>query len=82
MTINVLPADVSADKERVTRFEQEALAAGALNHPNILGIHDVDTQGGGFHVVSELLEGDRSAIRRSRAPRGNEAMSGEKLAKS
>ena len=57
VAIKVLPADFSADKERVARFEQEAQAAGALNHPNILAIHDVDTQDGVLYVVSELLEG-------------------------
>src|SRR5258707_233045 len=58
VAIKVLPADFSADKERVARFEQEAQAAGALNHPNILAIHDVDTQDGVLYVVSELLEGE------------------------
>ena len=58
VAIKVLPADFSADKERVARFEQEAQAAGALNHPNILAIHDVDTQDDVLYVVSELLEGE------------------------
>src|SRR5262249_6682024 len=54
----VLTADVAANKERVARFEQEAQAAGALNHPNILAIHDVDTEDEVLYVVSELLEGE------------------------
>ena len=58
VAIKVLPADFSADNERVVRFEQEAQAAGALNHPNILAIHDVDTQDKVLYVVSELLEGE------------------------
>ncbi len=58
VALKVLPADFSADKERVARFEQEAQAAGALNHPNILAIYDVDTQDGVLYVVSELLEGE------------------------
>ncbi len=57
VAIKVLPADFAADKDRVARFEQEAQAAGALNHPNILAIHDVDTQDDVLYVVSELLEG-------------------------
>ena len=57
VAIKVLPADFSADKERVARFEQEAQAAGSLNHPNILAIYDVDTQDDVLYVVSELLEG-------------------------
>ena len=57
VAIKVLPADFSADKERVARFEQEAQAAGAFNHPNIIAVYDVDTRDGVLYVVSELLEG-------------------------
>jgi len=63
VAIKVLPADFSADKERVARFEQEAQAAGALNHPNILAIYDVDTQDDVLYVVSELLEGEELRAR-------------------
>jgi serine/threonine protein kinase len=58
VAIKVLPAAMLADQERVTRFEREAQAAGALNHPNILAILDVDTQDDNLYVVSELLEGE------------------------
>jgi Tol biopolymer transport system component len=58
VAIKVLPVGFAADKERLARFEQEAQAAGALNHPNILSIHDVETQDGSPYVVSELLEGE------------------------
>jgi serine/threonine protein kinase/Tol biopolymer transport system component len=58
VAIKVLPAALSADKDRLARFEQEAQAAGALNHPNILSIYDVDTHDGSPYVVSELLEGE------------------------
>src|SRR5262245_13274226 len=58
VAIKVLPLAFSSDRDRVARFEQEAQAAGALNHPNILGIYDVDTQDGVLYVVSELLEGE------------------------
>ncbi len=58
VAIKVLPADFSADSDRLRRFEQEAQAAGALNHPNILSIFDVDTHDGNPYVVSELLEGE------------------------
>src|SRR6476620_10571947 len=58
VAIKVLPPDFSEDKERLARFEQEAQAAGALNHPNILAIYDVDSMNGTVYVVSELLEGE------------------------
>ena len=58
VAIKVLPADFSTDPERLRRFEQEAQAAGALNHPNILSIYDVETHDGSPYVVSELLEGE------------------------
>jgi eukaryotic-like serine/threonine-protein kinase len=58
VAIKVLPAAFSADPERLRRFEQEAQAAGALNHPNILAIYDVATHEGTPYVVSELLEGE------------------------
>ncbi|MFN2502511.1 MAG: protein kinase [Pyrinomonadaceae bacterium] len=58
VAIKVLPADLSTDKERLARFEQEAQAAGSLNHPNILAIYDVQTDDGAPYVVSELLEGE------------------------
>ncbi len=58
VAIKVLPADFATDTERVARFEQEAQAAGALNHPNILAIYDIDIQDGNLYVVSELLAGE------------------------
>jgi serine/threonine protein kinase len=58
VAIKVLPAAFSGDAERLARFEQEAQAAGALNHPNILAIYDVDSVDGSTYVVSELLEGE------------------------
>jgi serine/threonine protein kinase/sugar lactone lactonase YvrE len=68
VAIKVLPAVFAADKERVARFEQEAQAAGALNHPNILAIHDVDTQDNVLYVVSELLEGEELRQRLDEGP--------------
>ena len=58
VAVKVLPETFSADANRLLRFEQEARAASALNHPNILTIHDVGEQDGIPYVVSELLEGD------------------------
>jgi eukaryotic-like serine/threonine-protein kinase len=64
VAIKVLPATFSADPERLRRFEQEARAAGVLNHPNITAVHDLGTHEGSPYVVQELLEGEtlRSAL--------------------
>ena len=56
--IKVLPASFSADRDRMQRFAQEARAAAALNHPNILSIFDIGDEQGSPYVVSELLEGE------------------------
>ncbi|MFN2384849.1 MAG: protein kinase [Thermoanaerobaculia bacterium] len=66
VAVKVLPAGVTADKDRLRRFEQEARAASALNHPNILTIHDVGTEDAAPYVVSELLEGETLRERMSR----------------
>src|SRR6266581_638189 len=58
VAIKVLPATFSQDTERLRRFEQEAQATSALNHPNILAVYDVGTHDGAPYVVSELLEGE------------------------
>jgi hypothetical protein len=58
VAIKVLPASFSADRERLQRFAQEARAAAALNHPNILSIFDIGEEQGAPYVVSELLEGE------------------------
>src|SRR2546426_3902870 len=58
VAVKVLPSSFSADADRLHRFEQEACAAGALNHPNILIVHDIGTHDGSPYVVSELLEGE------------------------
>ncbi len=57
VAIKVLPAAFSADPDRLHRFEREARAAAALNHPNILAVYDIGTRDGQPYVVSELLEG-------------------------
>jgi eukaryotic-like serine/threonine-protein kinase len=58
VAIKVLPALLSADADRTRRFEQEAKAAGALNHPNITAVYDVGQHDGAPYVVQELLEGE------------------------
>src|SRR5229473_3980383 len=58
VAIKVLPAIFSSDPDRLQRFAQEARAAAALNHPNILAIFDIGEDKGAPYVVSELLEGE------------------------
>jgi TolB-like protein/tetratricopeptide (TPR) repeat protein len=58
VAIKVLPAEYASDSERLRRFEQEARAVAALDHPNILAIHDVGTHEGAPYIVTELLEGE------------------------
>src|SRR5215471_16669607 len=57
VAIKVLPASFSRDPDRLRRFEQEARAAAALNHPNILAVYQMGTHEGAHYLVSELLEG-------------------------
>src|SRR5580658_5767692 len=58
VAIKVLPQALFLDADRLRRFEQEALATAALNHPNILAVFDIGTSEGSPYVVSELLEGE------------------------
>jgi Tol biopolymer transport system component len=57
VAIKVLPEALTHDADRLRRFEQEARTIAALNHPNILGIHDIGTHDGAPFLVSEFLEG-------------------------
>ncbi len=68
VAIKVLRGDSFADPDRLRRFEQEARAAAALNHPNILVVHDVGTDDGQPFVVSELLEGETLRAKIERGP--------------
>jgi hypothetical protein len=58
VAIKVLPASFSADADRLRRFEQEARAAGILNHPNLTAVYDIGSHDGAPYVVQELLEGE------------------------
>src|SRR5476651_1263451 len=58
VALKVLHAATTADPDRLRRFEQEARATAALNHPNIVAVFDVGTEDGVSFVVSELLEGE------------------------
>ena len=69
VAIKVLPADVAHDPLRLERFAREARAAAALNHPNILAVHDVSAAGDVHYLVSELLNGQTLAERLQAGPR-------------
>jgi WD40 repeat protein len=57
VAVKVLNESFATDADRLRRFEQEARAVGALNHPNILSIHDLGERNGLRYIVTELLEG-------------------------
>src|ERR1700674_634034 len=58
VAIKVLPASFSKNSDRLKRFEQEARAAGVLNHPNVTIVYDIGQHDGAPYVVQELLEGE------------------------
>ncbi|HEU4925499.1 MAG TPA: protein kinase [Vicinamibacterales bacterium] len=57
VAIKVLPPLMASDPDRIGRFEQEARATAALNHPNIVALYDIGNERGTAYVVSELLTG-------------------------
>ncbi|HEY6337730.1 MAG TPA: serine/threonine-protein kinase, partial [Candidatus Sulfotelmatobacter sp.] len=57
VALKILSESFALDPGRLRRFEQEARAVAALNHPNILGLYDIGSQNGSPYLVSELLEG-------------------------
>ena len=67
VAIKVLPAGLSSDPERLQRFEQEARAAAALNHPNILALYDIGTHDGAPYLVTGAAR-RRDAARAGRRP--------------
>jgi serine/threonine protein kinase/Tol biopolymer transport system component len=58
VALKVLPASLSADTDRLRRFALEAQTAGSLNHPNVLTIYEVGTDGGHPYLAAELLSGE------------------------
>ena len=66
VAIKFLPANFAADADRLNRFEQEARATSALNHPNILTVFDIGTHDGAAFIVAELLEGQELRDRMNR----------------
>ena len=70
VALKVLPADVAANEDRMRRFVQEAKAASALNHPNILTIYEIGDMDLGHYIASEFIDGEtlRQRMRRGRMP--------------
>jgi serine/threonine protein kinase/Tol biopolymer transport system component len=68
VAIKILPPDVSADPGRRARFEQEARAVAALNHPNILGLYDIGNEDGVAYIVTEFVAGETLAALLERGP--------------
>src|SRR5271165_5451371 len=68
VAIKVLPESLTSDPERLRRFEQEARAVAALNHPNILAVYQMGTHDGASYMVTELLEGETLRERLRRGP--------------
>ena len=68
VALKVLPADVAGDPDRRRRFEREARAVAALNHPAVLALYDVGEADGVVFMITELLEGETLRARLGRGP--------------
>ncbi|MCA1624031.1 MAG: protein kinase, partial [Acidobacteria bacterium] len=58
VALKILPENIASDKDRLRRFEQEAFAASALNHPNILTIHEFGAENGIHFLATEFVDGE------------------------
>ena len=58
VAIKVLPAQFTQDADRVRRFEQEAVSASRLNHPNIITIYEIGKHQGAHFIATEFIEGE------------------------
>src|SRR2546426_4788536 len=70
VALKILPADLASNQDRMRRFEQEATAAAALNHPNIAHIYEIGEADGTHFIAMEYIDGDtlRERIHRDKAP--------------
>ncbi len=66
VALKILPAAYASNPDRLRRLEQEARAAGQINHPNVVAVYDVATVNGATCIVSELLEGETLGQRLAR----------------
>src|SRR5712671_1521460 len=67
VALKILPADLAANHDRMRRFVQEAKAASALNHPNIITIYEIDETESGHFIATEFIDGEtlRERIRKA-----------------
>jgi eukaryotic-like serine/threonine-protein kinase len=68
VALKVLPEDVASNRQRMQRFVQEAKAASALNHPNIITIHEIGTEPGAHFMATEFIDGENLRHHLRRAP--------------
>ena len=68
VALKLLPAHFAGDEQRVRRFQQEARAVLALNHPNIVTVYDIEQAGDTNLIASEFIEGETLRHRMARAP--------------
>src|SRR5437667_5985155 len=66
VALKILPEKVAANERRMLRFVQEAKAASALNHPNIITIHEIGTEPGAHFIATEFIDGE--TLRHHMAP--------------
>jgi serine/threonine protein kinase len=57
VALKVLPSEFSSNKDRLSRFEQEARSSSSLNHPNIITVYDIGSVDSSFYIAMELIEG-------------------------